>query len=101
MIDTPTIDWAALSPYLALLAGVGVIMLVAPFLPGRLRNGFGAIIAVLCLAGAAAAAITLFTLDDTGSGIVADALRRTGWPTSARSSLLRRPRRGAHGPAGD
>ena len=76
MIDTPSIDWAGLSPYLALLAGVAVIMLVAPFLPGRLRNGFGAVVALLCLAGAAGAAIVLFALDDTGSAIVGDSLQR-------------------------
>ena len=29
MIDTPTIDWAGLSPYFAVLAGAGLIMLVA------------------------------------------------------------------------
>jgi NADH-quinone oxidoreductase subunit N len=33
-------------------------------------------VALLCLAGAAAAAVTLFVLDDEGRGIVADALRR-------------------------
>jgi NADH-quinone oxidoreductase subunit N len=76
VIDTPTIDWAGLSPYLALLVGVAVIMLAAPFLPGRLRNGFGAAVALICLAGAAAAAVTLFVLDDEGRGIVADSIRR-------------------------
>jgi NADH-quinone oxidoreductase subunit N len=76
VIDTPTIDWAALSPYLALLGGLALIMIVAPFLPGRLRNGFGAIVALLCLAGAAAAAVTLFVLDDEGRAIFAGAIWR-------------------------
>ena len=76
MIDTPIIDWAGLSPYLALLGGAGAIMLVAPFLPGRLRNSFGAAVAALAFAGATAAAIALFVLDDTGRGIIADAIRR-------------------------
>jgi NADH-quinone oxidoreductase subunit N len=76
VIDTPTIDWGGLSPYLALLGGAGAIMLVAPFLPGRLRNGFGAAVAAVAFAGATAAAITLFVLDDAGRGIIADTIRR-------------------------
>jgi NADH-quinone oxidoreductase subunit N len=76
MIDTPTIDWAGLAPYLALLGGAFVVMLAGPFLPGRRRNAFGAAVALLALAGAMAAAIALFVADDTGSGIIADALRR-------------------------
>jgi NADH-quinone oxidoreductase subunit N len=76
MIDTPAIDWAGLSPYLALLAGASVILLSAVFVKGRHRNVFGAAVATLALLGAAAAAIVLFTLDEEGSGLVADALRR-------------------------
>jgi NADH-quinone oxidoreductase subunit N len=76
VIDTPTIDWAGLSPYLAVLAGAGLIMLVAPFAPGRLRNGIGAAFAAIAFAGAMAAAIALFAADETGRGIVADAIRR-------------------------
>jgi len=75
MIDTPTIDWAALSPYLAILGGMAVIMLVAPFLEPARRNAFGAIGAVLTLAGATAQAIALFVNDDGGSDILAGALR--------------------------
>ncbi len=77
MIDTPSIDWAGLSVYLAPLAGIAAVMAVAPFLPGRLRNGYAAAVALLALAGAMAAAITLYALDDgPGSGLIADALRR-------------------------
>jgi NADH-quinone oxidoreductase subunit N len=76
VIDTPTIDWAGLSPYLAVLAGAGLIMLVAPFAPGRLRNGIGAAFAAIAFAGAMAAAIALYVADESGSGIVADAIRR-------------------------
>jgi NADH-quinone oxidoreductase subunit N len=76
VIDTPTVDWAGLSPYLAVLGGAGLIMLTAPFAPGRLRNGIGAAVSVIAFAGAMAAAIALYVADDTGRGIVADAIRR-------------------------
>ncbi len=51
-------------------------MLVTLFLPERSRKPFAALVSALCLGGAAAAAITLFALDDIGRGIVADAIRR-------------------------
>jgi NADH-quinone oxidoreductase subunit N len=70
------VDWAALSPVLTLLGGAGLTMLVTLFLPRRVRRVFAASVAALCLAGAAAAAIVLFTLDDSARGIVADAIRR-------------------------
>jgi NADH-quinone oxidoreductase subunit N len=76
MIDTPHIDWAGLSPYLALLAGASVVLLGPLFLRGPRRNAFGAVLSSLALLGAAAAAITLYVVDETGSGLVADALRR-------------------------
>lgn len=76
MIDTPTIDWAGLSPYLALLAGIAAVMLVAPFLRGDRRNAWGAFVALLSLSGTLAAAVVLYVLDDEGRGLIANALRR-------------------------
>ena len=72
----PGVDWAALSPVLTLLGGSGLTMLVTLFLPQRAKRPFAAIVAALCLAGAAAAAIALFAVDDTARGVVADAIRR-------------------------
>jgi len=74
-VDTPTIDWGALSPYLALLAGVGVVMLTSVFVPRSGRNTAGAIVAVLSLLGAGAAAVVLYTTDATGEGVIANSLR--------------------------
>lgn len=74
MIETPTIDWAALSPYLSILAGIAAIMLVTPFLAPRRRNAYGASIFGLALAGGAASAIALFPADDEPSGLIAGAL---------------------------
>jgi NADH-quinone oxidoreductase subunit N len=76
VIDTPTVDWAGLSPYLAVLGGAGLIMLVAPFAPAHLRNGIGAVFGAVAFVGAMAAAIALFAADETAQGIVADAIRR-------------------------
>lgn len=72
----PTIDWAALSPVLVTLAGATVVLLVSLFLPLRVRRAFGAGVAALCFAAAGAAAIALFVADETGRGIVSDAIRR-------------------------
>jgi NADH-quinone oxidoreductase subunit N len=75
-IETPTIDWAGLSPYFVLLGGVAVAMLVSVFLRGAVRNAVGALVAGLSLAGAAAAWIVLYTDDETPRGLVADAIVR-------------------------
>ncbi len=76
MIDTPSIDWAGLSPYLVLLGGMAVIMLAAVFLPGSARNAVGAAAATIALAGAAAAAIVLFTQDETPRAILGGSIVR-------------------------
>ena len=74
--QAPTVDWAALTPELILLGGASLLLLVGVWLPPGARRPFGAALAALCLAGAGAAAIVLFTLDDSGRGVVADAIRR-------------------------
>jgi NADH-quinone oxidoreductase subunit N len=72
----PVIDWAALLPVLILLGGAGVVLLAAVFLPRGARRGISAFIAVGSLIAAGVAAGWLFALDDTASGVVADAIRR-------------------------
>jgi NADH-quinone oxidoreductase subunit N len=74
--QNPSIDWAALSPILILLGGAAVVLLVAIFLPRSARRGFSAFVAVGSLIAAGVAAGWLFAIDDTASGVVADALRR-------------------------
>ncbi len=72
----PAIDWAALSPVLILLGGAAVVLLVGIFLPRGARRGFSAVVTVAALIGAGIAAGWLFAIDETASGVVADALRR-------------------------
>ena len=45
MIETPTVDWLALAPVLALLGAAGVALLGSVLVPASLSRGFGAIIA--------------------------------------------------------
>jgi NADH-quinone oxidoreductase subunit N len=73
---TPSIDWAALSPELVLLGGAAVCLLIPLFLPHGWRRDFSAFISVASFVGAGAAAIALFQMDETGTAIVADAVRR-------------------------
>ena len=73
---TPSIDWAALSPELVLLGGAAVCLVLPLFLPHAWRRHFCAFVSVACFIGAGAAAIALFQMDETGTGIVANALRR-------------------------
>ncbi|HEX2045959.1 MAG TPA: NADH-quinone oxidoreductase subunit N [Gaiellaceae bacterium] len=72
----PDIDWAALSPILTLLGGASVVVLATLFVPSGVKKPLAAGVAALCFVGAAVAAIVLFVADDTGRGIVADAIRR-------------------------
>ena len=72
----PTLDWAALSPVLVTLGGATVVLLGSLFLPLRARRAFGAAVAAVCFIAAGAAAIALFVADESGRGIVSDAIRR-------------------------
>jgi NADH-quinone oxidoreductase subunit N len=51
-------------------------MVVTLFLPESWGRPFCGFVSTACFIGAGAAAIVLFSLDDTGHGIVADAIRR-------------------------
>jgi NADH-quinone oxidoreductase subunit N len=72
----PAIDWSALSPVLVTLGGASVVLLVSLFVPLGVRRTVGAALAAICFVAAGAAAIALFTADETGRSIVADAVRR-------------------------
>jgi NADH-quinone oxidoreductase subunit N len=72
----PTVDWAALSPELVLLGGAALCLVLVLFLPWGWRRPFCAAVAALALVGAGAGAIALFVLDESGRGVVADAIRR-------------------------
>ncbi len=65
MIPTPKVDWLALAPALALLAGSGTALLGSVLAPAWLRRGFGAFCA---FAGFVAAGILAgFVFDESGS----------------------------------
>lgn len=74
--ENPSIDWAALSPELALLAGSAVVVLGALLIPKAHRNRFAIGVSVLSLLGGLAAALTMLTVDNTGFGVLGDAIRR-------------------------
>jgi NADH-quinone oxidoreductase subunit N len=74
--QTPSIDWAALTPELVLLGGASLVLVLTLFLPARARRPFAAVVAGACFVAAGIAAGVLFSMDESGRGIVADALRR-------------------------
>jgi NADH-quinone oxidoreductase subunit N len=73
---TPSIDWAGLSPYLIALFGTAVILLTSVFLRTSMRRGFASAGAAITLLGSLAATLTLYALDRTASGLVAEAIQR-------------------------
>jgi NADH-quinone oxidoreductase subunit N len=82
-IDTPSVDWLALSPELSLLAAAAVCLLAAVLLPGWARRGSGAFVA---LAGFVTAGIF--------AGVVYD---RSATATLEVGSAIARDRLGAFG----
>jgi NADH-quinone oxidoreductase subunit N len=76
MIDTPTVDWLALSPTLALLAASGVALLGTVIVPGWMRRPFAATTAFAGFVVAAVFAGVVF--DDTSDAetLLADSMTR-------------------------
>ena len=79
MIHKPHIDWFALSPTLALLAALGLLLLMAVLVPRRIRKPSSALV---CASGYVAAFVLAVLLADKsphGKPIIADAMFRDRW----------------------
>ena len=76
MIETPTIDWAALSPELVLLTAAALAMLFAVLLPRWAEKACSAAVCALGFTGAFIAAGVLFNHSANGHGVIADAIQR-------------------------
>jgi NADH-quinone oxidoreductase subunit N len=75
-LDTPHIDWLALSPPLVLLASGGVNLLAAVLVPAYARRVVGAVVCALGFAGAIVAAAVLYAHAADGHGVIIDAIQR-------------------------
>ena len=75
-IQTPAVDWFALSPVLSGLAGAGVALLAAVLTPRRSRKLWGALAASSGFITAIVFAVLVFQDSANGHGVVADAMQR-------------------------
>ena len=76
MIDTPSVDWFALSPVLALLGATSIALLAAVLVPARLRKPVAAAACAAGFAGSFVAAAFLYAYSGEAAGAIADAIAR-------------------------
>ncbi len=76
MIETPQVDWLALSPSLALLAAAGVALLGSVLMPASVRRGFGAYIAGAGFIAAGVLAGIVFSETAVPEELLADSMTR-------------------------
>jgi NADH-quinone oxidoreductase subunit N len=76
VIAKPHVDWFALSPTLTLLGAVGLLLMVAVFVPRRPRRNVAAVIGFGGFAAAFALAVVVAAKTPNGSPIVADSIFR-------------------------
>ena len=78
-ITTPTIDWFALSPVLALLAAGSLALLGAVLVPPGVRRPLGFFVTAAGFAAGFFFAAWVFMDSEDATGIVAGAMRRDRW----------------------
>jgi NADH-quinone oxidoreductase subunit N len=76
VIQTPTLDWLALSPVLTLLGASGLALLGAVLVPRGARKPLAAFLCAVGFAGAIAAAALVYWKTPEGRDVIADAIRR-------------------------
>jgi NADH-quinone oxidoreductase subunit N len=76
VIDTPKVDWLALSPTLALLGASGVALLAAVLVPEWMRRSAAAGVALLGAVVAAVLACVVFAETPTAETLLADSMVR-------------------------
>lgn len=87
MIDTPSIDWLAISTVLVLLGASGIALLSAVLLPRAARRPFSAAVAALGCAGGFATSIWLYVESAESTRVIADAFYRDRWTALAQAIL--------------
>ena len=76
MIQTPTLDWFALSPVLTLLGASGLALLGSVLVPRGARKPLAAFLCAVGFAGAIAAAALVYWKTPEGRDVIAEAIRR-------------------------
>ena len=76
MIPTPTVDWLALSPILALLGASGVALLGSVLVPWWMRRGFTAFVAFAGFVTAGVFAAIVFDETAEGRTLIAESFTR-------------------------
>jgi NADH-quinone oxidoreductase subunit N len=76
VIETPSVDWFALSPELAMLGAAGVALLGAVLVPRSWNKPLAVVACALGFAGGFVAAALLYWKSPEAQGVVADAVRR-------------------------
>jgi NADH-quinone oxidoreductase subunit N len=75
-LNTPAVDWFALSPELVLLGASGIALLAAVLAPARLRRALAALVCAAGFAGAFVAAALVYGYSTEPTGAVAEAISR-------------------------
>jgi NADH-quinone oxidoreductase subunit N len=83
MIDTPTVDWLALSPTLALLAVSGLTLLGGVFYPRHAVRGFAVFVSVAGFAASAVLSAVVFDRSEEGTSLIAESMTRDRFGAAA------------------
>ena len=76
MIPTPTIDWLALSPVLALLAAAGIALLGSVLVPSWMRRAFAAFVVFAGFVTSGVLAAIVFDESADGRSLIAESFSR-------------------------
>jgi NADH-quinone oxidoreductase subunit N len=87
VIETPSVDWLALSPTLALLAGSGVALLAAVLVPGWARHAISAAAAFGGFVAAAICAGTVCAESPETTFLIEESMVRDRWAALAQVLL--------------
>ena len=83
MIETPNVDWLALSPTLALLAVSALTLLGGVFYPRHAVRAFVVFVSVAGFAASAVLSAVVFDRSEEGTSLIAESMTRDRWGAAA------------------
>jgi NADH-quinone oxidoreductase subunit N len=83
MIDTPKVDWLALSPTLALLGVAAVTLLGAVIVPRAAVRGFSVVVSVAGFVTSAVLSAVVFDRSSEGTSLIAESMTRDRFGAAA------------------